>query len=65
MLDYERFALILDSASAEPGRAALRLLELGIDVVYANDLDEAELLRAKGVTWRLWEPSTRVAPYQP
>jgi hypothetical protein len=111
MSDYERFALVLDSASAELGRAALRLLELGIDVLYANDLDEAELLarqeserlgavlipatsgldrveallsrvcsqlaagarglvlvglepepefvevlRAKGVTWRLWEP---------
>jgi len=111
MSDYERFALILDSASAELGRAALRLLELGIDVLYANDLDEAELLarqesellgavlipatfgldrvdallsrvcsqlaararglvlvglepesefvevlQAKGVTWRLWEP---------
>ncbi len=111
MSDYERFALILDSASTELGHAALRLLELGIDVLYANDLDEAELLarqeserlgavlipatfgldrveallsrvcsrlaagarglvlvglepepefvellRAKGVTWRLWEP---------
>ena len=111
MSDYERFALILDSANAELGRVALRLLELGIDVLYANDLDEAELLarqeserlgallipvtfgierveallsrvcsqlaagprglvlaglepepeilealRAKGVTWRLWEP---------
>ena len=111
MSDYERFALILDSASAELARAALRLIEIGIDVLYANDLDEAELLarqeserlgavlipatfgldrveallcrvcsrlaagprglvplglepepefvevlRAKGVTWRLWEP---------
>ena len=44
MSDYERFALILDSESAELGHAALRLLELGIDVLYANDLDEAELL---------------------
>jgi hypothetical protein len=42
--EYERFALILDSASAELGRTALRLLELGIDVLYANDLDEAELM---------------------
>lgn len=111
MPEYERFALVLDSASVELGRASLRLLELGIDVLYANDLDEAELLarqesellgavlipstlgldridallsrvcsklaaearglvlvglepepefvealRAKGVTWRLWEP---------
>jgi len=44
MTEYERFALILDSTNAELGRAALRLLELGIDVLYANDLDEAELL---------------------
>ena len=44
MSDYERFALILDSASEELGSTALRLLELGIDVLYANDLDEAELL---------------------
>ena len=44
MSDYERFALILDSANAELASAALRLLELGIDVLYANDLDEAELL---------------------
>ena len=111
MSEYERFALIFDSANAELARASLRLLELGIDVLYANDLDEAELLarqesellgavlipstlrrdradallsrvcsklaagpralvlvgleperefvealRARGVTWRLWEP---------
>jgi hypothetical protein len=44
MSAYERFALILDSASAELGRVAMRLLELGIDVLYANDVDEAALL---------------------
>jgi hypothetical protein len=43
-LDYERFALILDSERSELGRAAVRLLELGIDVLYANDVDEAALL---------------------
>jgi hypothetical protein len=41
---YERFALVLDNGDSVLGRAAVRLLELGIDVLYANDLDEAELL---------------------
>jgi hypothetical protein len=41
---YERFVLVLDTQSSELGRAAMRLLELGIDVLYANDLDEAMLL---------------------
>jgi hypothetical protein len=44
MPGYERFALILDARSGELGRAAVRLLELGIDVLYANDVDEAALL---------------------
>jgi len=41
---YERFALVLDSASETLGRAAVELLELGIDVLYANDVSEAALL---------------------
>jgi hypothetical protein len=44
MPDYQRFALILDSQAAALGRVAMRLLELGIDVLYANDVDEAALL---------------------
>lgn len=44
MGDYQRFALVLDSEEAQLGRAAMRLLELGIDVLYANDVDEAALL---------------------
>ena len=43
-MSYERYALIVDSDRAELGPAAMRLLDLGIDVVYANDVDEAELL---------------------
>jgi hypothetical protein len=41
--DYERFALVLDSDDSDLGRAAMRLLELGVDVLYANDFDEAVL----------------------
>lgn len=44
MPEYERFTLLLDSQEAEFGRLAMRLLELGIDTMYANDLDEAALL---------------------
>ena len=43
-VDYERFALVLDSGDSVLGRASMQLLELGIDVLYANDVDEAELL---------------------
>jgi hypothetical protein len=43
-MEYERFALVLDTGDSVLGRAAVQLLELGIDVLYANDLDEAELL---------------------
>ena len=44
MSGYERFALILDSERSSLGGPAMRLLELGVDVLYANDLDEAALL---------------------
>lgn len=44
MAGYQRFALILDSETAELGSVAVRLLELGLDVLYANDVDEATLL---------------------
>jgi DNA-binding response OmpR family regulator len=44
---YERFALIIDSDSSVLGGVAMRLLELGIDVLYAADLDEAALLAAQ------------------
>jgi hypothetical protein len=44
MSGYERFALILDSETAELGEAAVRLVELGVDVLYAKHADEAILL---------------------
>jgi len=44
MSEYERFALIIDSESSELGGVAVRLLQLGIDVLYAADVDEAALL---------------------
>jgi len=47
MAEYERFALILDNEEGELGRTAVRLIELGIDVMYANDLDEAALLASQ------------------
>lgn len=47
MAEYERFALIFDTEEAGLGSAAVRLIELGIDVMYANDLDEAALLAAQ------------------
>jgi hypothetical protein len=47
MAEYERFALILDSAEGALGHAAIRLIELGIDLLYTNDLDEAALLAAQ------------------
>lgn len=43
-MEYERFALVLDTGDSLLGQAAVRLLALGIDVLYANDLDEAALL---------------------
>ena len=46
-MDYERFALIVDSEAGQLGRSALRLLEAGIDVLYAADPDEARLLAAQ------------------
>jgi len=44
---YERFALIYDSPAGQLGQAALGLLDRGIDVLYAADLDEAMLLASQ------------------
>ena len=41
---YTRYALILDHADGHLGGVAMRLLDVGIDVLYANDVDEASLL---------------------
>ncbi len=41
---YQRYAVAADDASQELGELALRLLELGVDVLYAPALDEAALL---------------------
>ncbi len=46
-MEYERFALIFDSDAGELGRAALTLIENGIDVLYAADPDEAMLLASQ------------------
>ncbi len=43
-MGYERYALVLDHADGHLGPVAMRLLELGVDVLYANDADEATLL---------------------
>jgi hypothetical protein len=43
-MGYERYALVLDDGDSGLGRAAMQLLEVGIDVLYANDPDEAQLL---------------------
>ena len=43
-MGYERFALILDSEQTLLGRTAVRLVELGVDALYAKDVDEAVLL---------------------
>jgi hypothetical protein len=47
MSEYERFALIIDSSDSALGGVAVRLLDLGIDLLYAADLDEAILLAAQ------------------
>jgi Tfp pilus assembly protein PilZ len=43
-MSYRRRALILDDEAGEIGDLALRLVRLGIDSHYANDLEEAVLL---------------------
>ncbi len=43
-MGYTRYALILDHADGHLGGAAMRLLEIGVDVLYANDVDEASLM---------------------
>jgi hypothetical protein len=47
MREYERFALIIDSEASALGSIAVRLLNLGVDLLYAADLDEAMLLAAQ------------------
>jgi len=47
IVEYERFALIYDSDSGELGQVALALLDVGIDVLYAADPDEAMLLASQ------------------
>lgn len=44
MAGYQRFALIFDTETGVLGRAAIELIELGIDVLYVNHVDEAALL---------------------
>jgi hypothetical protein len=44
MAAYDRHLLLLDAAEGQLGRHAMELVELGVDVVYAQDADEAHLL---------------------
>ena len=47
MREYERFALIIDSGESALGGVAVRLLNLGVDLLYAADFNEALLLAAQ------------------
>ena len=45
--------LVLDSQKCSLGQAALALVRLGVEALYANDLDEASLLaRQEGLRLR-------------
>jgi hypothetical protein len=44
MSGYDRLVLVLDEPSAGLGSGALTLVELGVDVVYTKNVDEAVLL---------------------
>jgi hypothetical protein len=43
-MEYQRLALILDDEAGQMGELALRLVRLGVRVLYANDFDETVLL---------------------
>jgi len=43
-MEYRRLALILDDQASQIGELALRLVRLGVNVLYANDFDETVLL---------------------
>ncbi|HEY5659088.1 MAG TPA: PilZ domain-containing protein [Myxococcota bacterium] len=47
MGNYERFALVIDAENVALGGIAVRLLDLGIDLLYAADLNEGILLAAQ------------------
>jgi hypothetical protein len=47
MREYERFALIIDPEASTLGSVAVRLLNVGVDLLYAANLDEAMLLAAQ------------------
>jgi hypothetical protein len=44
MRAYDRHLLVLDAPDGALGRHAMELVDLGVDVVYAQDIDEAHLL---------------------
>lgn len=46
-MGYERFVLILDSEHTNLGKTAVRLVQMGVDTLYAKDVDEAVLLAAQ------------------
>lgn len=51
-MSQERIALIVDDPASSLGEVSLRLLRLGIDVVYTKEMDEAQLL-ARQEAWRV------------
>lgn len=43
-MEYRRLALIFDDEAGQIGELALRLVRLGVDALYANDVEESVLL---------------------
>jgi hypothetical protein len=66
-MQYQRLALILDDEAGQTGELALLLVRLGVNVLYANDFDEAVLLarEAAGNVGAIIVPSGRATAWLP
>lgn len=66
-MQYQRLALILDDEAGQIGELALQLVRLGVNVLYANDFDEAVLLarQATGNVGAVIVPSGRATEWLP
>jgi len=66
-MQYQRLALILDDEAGQIGELALLLVRLGVNVLYANDFDEAVLLtrEAAGNVGAVIIPSGQAAAWLP
>jgi len=66
-MKYQRLALILDDEAGRIGELALQLVRLGVNVLYANDFDEAVLLarQAAGNVGAVIVPSDRATEWLP